>query len=89
MSEQLRMTTKEALEYIADLEQIPSLYAMSKYLSDDKLTVQAIQISNYLNGSVMSEKVANRFEALTGIFITDAVRAGRFRQRPIPSKPQE
>jgi len=85
--EQLKMSTRDALDYVADLYQIPSLYKMAQSLSDDTLTVQPIQISNYLNGSVMSEKVATRFEAIYGIFITDAIRSGIFRQRPIQSKP--
>lgn len=76
--ERLSMTTKEAVKHVAELYDIPSLYALAKSLSDKTLNVQPIQISGYLNGARMSKKVAARFEAVYDIHISDAVRAGTF-----------
>lgn len=70
--EDLVMTGKEAIKYAADHFGVPSMYAMAKSLSDDELTVQSIQISNYLQGTKMSKKVAQRFEDTYGIIISDA-----------------
>ena len=66
------MTGAEALKYAQDYFGVPSKYAMAKSLSDETLTVQPIQISNYLNGTKMSKKVAQRFEETYGITISDA-----------------
>ena len=66
------MTGKEAIKFAADHFGVQSKYAMSKALSDEDLTVQPIQISNYLNGTRMSKKVAERFEETYGITISDA-----------------
>lgn len=87
--EQLKMTSKAAIEYVARDFAVHSLYAMAKSLSDDELTVQPIQISNYLKGRLMSEKVATRFEAVYGVYIIDAIRPGIFRSKPLPSKPKD
>ena len=79
MSE-LAMTGKEALEYIASSFNIPSLYAMSKALSDDTLQVQPIQLSNYRKGKRMSERVAERIYNTFDIVVTDAYRPGTWRR---------
>jgi hypothetical protein len=65
------MTAKEALAYAAEHFGVPSAYAMAKSLSDEKMTVQPIQISHYLKGKKMSRRVADRFNEVYGIIITD------------------
>lgn len=72
------MTGAEAIKYVTDHFGIPSLYALAKALSDDTLTVQPIQISNYLNGSQMSPKVAQRFFETYGVVIKDIYNPGVF-----------
>lgn len=72
MDEDLELTAKEAIKYAADYFGVPSKYAMAQQLSDEVLTVQPIQITNYLKGTKMSRKVADRFFATYGIVITDA-----------------
>lgn len=72
MSNELVMTGKEAIKYIADHFGVPSKYALAKSLSDEKLNVQVIQITNYLNGTRMSKKVADRFNETYGVIISDA-----------------
>ena len=69
---QLAMTAAQAIEYAQRVFEVPSAYAMAKALSDDTVKVQPIQIANYLNGTRMSKKVADRFHATYGITITDA-----------------
>lgn len=70
--EELKMTGQKAIEYVADFFGVPSMYALSKALSDEKLTVQPIQIKRYIEGSRMSKKVADRFYETYGIIITDS-----------------
>lgn len=77
--ERLSMTTREAIKYVAELHNIPSMYALAKSLSDENLNVQPIQISRYLDGACMSDKVAARFEAVYDVHISDAIRIGTFR----------
>lgn len=72
MNDTLVMTGAEAIKYVADYFGVPSKYALAKSLSDEKLTVQPIQISNYINGTRMSKKVADRFNDTYGIIISDA-----------------
>jgi hypothetical protein len=74
------MTAKEAIKYIAKEFNVPSRYAMSKQLSDEELTVQPIQISNYMNGTKMSEKVAKRFNEVYGVLISDIHYPSDFRR---------
>lgn len=74
------MTAQEAIEYVAAVNNIPSMYEMSKQLSDEKLTVQPIQISNYLNGGKMSRQVADRFWEVYGIIISDVHSPGVFKK---------
>lgn len=76
------MTTREAIEYVADFYGVQSMYAMAKALSSDTLVVQTIQISNYLEGTKMSQKVAERFEEVYDIYVTDARRVGTFNNKP-------
>lgn len=72
------MTTAEAIEYVVDVFGIPSYYALAKSLSDSELTVQPIQISNYLKGTRMSQKVADRFFITYGVVISDVHSSGAF-----------
>lgn len=72
MDDTLVMTGIEAIKYVADYFGVPSKYALAKSLSDEDLTVQPIQISNYLKGTQMSKKVAERFNETYGIIISDA-----------------
>lgn len=65
------MTTKEAIKYVAEHFGVPSRYALAQALSDEELKVQPIQISNYLNGTRMSKKVAVRFQEVYGVVISD------------------
>lgn len=67
----LELTAIEAIKWVTEHHSIPSAYALAQSLSDDQLTVQPIQIANYLNGRKMSDKVANRFYDTYGIRITD------------------
>ena len=71
MTDTLRMTTKEAIEYVADHYNVPSMYTLAKSLSDEKLTVQPIQISNYIKGRKMKKAIADRFREVYDIEITD------------------
>ncbi len=71
MTDTLRMTAKEAIEYVADHYNVPSMYALAKSLSDEKLTVQPIQISNYIRGRKMKKAIADRFREVYDIEITD------------------
>lgn len=68
----LIMTGAEAIKYVADHFGVPSMYALAKALSDDELNVQPIQVSNYINGTQMSKKVAERFNETYGVIISDA-----------------
>ena len=72
------MPIKEAINYIVEHFGVTSYYAMSKALSDETLTVQPIQISNYANGSKPSQKVADRFFETYGVVISDAHTPGAF-----------
>lgn len=71
-SDTLIMTGREAIRYVAFHFGVPSKYALAKSLSDKDLVVQPIQISNYINGTRMSKKVAERFNETYGIIISDA-----------------
>lgn len=74
------MTTIEAIKYVVEHFGVPSMYAMAKALSDDTLKVQPIQISNYLDGRKMTQKVADRFFETYGVVINDAYNPGVFRR---------
>ncbi len=74
------MTAQEAIEYVAAVHNISSMYEMSKQLSDDKLTVQPIQISNYMNGGKMSRQVADRFFEVYEVIISDVHQPGVFQK---------
>ena len=74
------MSGADAIRHAADIYGVPSMYAMAKALSDEDLTVQTIQIKNYLTGTRMSKKVADRFEAVYDIHITDAYESNAMRQ---------
>lgn len=71
MDEYQTMTTQDAIKYIKEYFGIPSRYALAKSLSDDTLTVQPIQITNYIRGGKMSKKVAERFFETYGVIISD------------------
>lgn len=72
------MTAAEAIEYVAYVHKIKSLYEIAKALSTKDLNVQPIQISNYREGSKMSSKVADRFKDVYGITISDVHNPGVF-----------
>lgn len=74
------MTAQEAIEYVAAVHNIPSMYEMSKQLSDEKLTVQPIQIANYLKGGKMSKQVAERFFEVYEVIISDVHNPGVFKK---------
>lgn len=80
MSDEMTMSTKEAIKYVVDCFGIHSMYALAKSLSDDNLTVQPVQISNYLKGKKMTQKVANRFFDTYGVVINDAFTPGMFKR---------
>ena len=70
------MSGKDAIDFVAEHFGVPSMYAMSKALSDENLTVQPIQISRYRKGHKMSSKVANRFFDTYGVVINDYYKKG-------------
>ena len=74
------LDTAEAIKYVVEHFGITSMYQLAKSLSDETLKVQPIQISNYLNGTRMSQKVADRFFETYGIVIGDAHAPGVFQQ---------
>lgn len=74
------MTAIEAIKYAVEEFDVPSRYAMANQLSDDVVNVQPIQISNYMNGTRMSEKVAKRFSEVYGVVISDIHYPSDFRQ---------
>lgn len=74
------MTTAEAIKYVVEHFGVTSMYALAKSLSDETLNVQPIQISNYLNGTRMSQKVADRFFETYGVVISDAHATGVFQR---------
>lgn len=68
----LQMTAKEAILYVSySNSKYSSMYSIAKALSGDGLKVHTVQISNYLKGTRMSRKVAERFEEVFDIEITD------------------
>lgn len=69
--ETLQMTAQEAIKYVSDNFNVPSKYALAKLLSDEKLKVQPIQITGYIEGRKMRRKTADRFFETFGIIITD------------------
>lgn len=71
MDDEMTMTGKEAITFVAEHFGVPSRYALAKALSGDGLNVQAIQITNYLTGTRMSKRVAERFNEVYGIVISD------------------
>lgn len=72
------MTGKQAILYVIENYGITSKKALADSLSGDGLTVQPIQISNYLDGTKMSQKVAERFLFVYGINVSDAHRPSDF-----------
>lgn len=79
------MTAVEAIKHVTDMYEIPSKYALAKALSDETLTVQPIQISNYVHADPkkrrrMSTAVAKRFHEVYGITITDSYDPGFFKR---------
>lgn len=81
MEELLHMHGFDAIIHVMELHKIPSLYALAKTLSDELLTVQPIQISNYLKGTKMSKKVADRFTEVYDIVIDDVHDTTTWRRR--------
>lgn len=71
MDDVLNMTAREAILYVSENWDTKSMYSIAKNLSDDVIKVHTIQISNYLRGTKMSRKVADRFAEVYGIVITD------------------
>jgi hypothetical protein len=77
----MELTGKQAIKFVSDHFGVHSYYALAKALSDDDLTVQPIQISNYYTkDKQMSKKVAERFELVYGITITDVYDPGAIRK---------
>lgn len=74
----ISMTAIEAIKHVTEYHEIPSLYALSKALSDEALTIQPIQLKGYLNGAKMSAKTAKRFFDVYGIHISDIHSRGIF-----------
>lgn len=74
------MSTVEAIDYVVDYFGIRSMYELAKSLSDENLTVQAIQISNYKKGKRMKQQVADRFFETYGVIINDAYTPGAFQK---------
>lgn len=66
------MTGIEAIKYVVDYFGVTSKSDIARALSGDGLEVQPIQISNYLKGTQMSQKVADRFLSVYGIVVKDA-----------------
>lgn len=83
--EQNAMTAVEAIKKVSEEHNITSKYRLAKELSDEKLTVQPIQISNYVHPDPkkrrkMSKAVADRFFEVYGIYITDQHDPGTLRK---------
>lgn len=83
--EQNAMTAYEAIKRVSEERNITSKYRLAKELSDEQLTVQPIQISNYVHPDLkkrrkMSKAVADRFFAVFGIYITDQHDPGSLRR---------
>lgn len=74
------MNSKEAIAYIVDMFAIQSMYALAQSLSDEELTIQPIQISNWKDGGKMSPKAAKRFSDVYDVIIhSDSIHsAGMF-----------
>ena len=66
------MTGKQAILYAIEHFGVTSKKALAESLSGDGLMVQPIQITNYLDGTKMSQRVADRFLFVYGITISDA-----------------
>jgi hypothetical protein len=69
----MKLTSKEAIEYVIKEYGYNSYYSIAAELSKtDTVKVQTIQISNYHKGRrVMGQKVAEHFLVVFGIEITD------------------
>lgn len=83
--EQNAMTAFEAIKKVCSEYNITSKYRLAKELSDERLVVQPIQISNYVNPDLkkrrkMSKAVAERFFDVYGIYITDQHEPGIMRK---------
>lgn len=83
--EQNAMTAIEAIKKVCEEHNITSKYRLAKELSDEALTVQPIQISNYVNPNPkrrrkMSKAVADRFFEVYGIYITDQHEPGSLKR---------
>lgn len=76
----MKLTTVQAIKYVAENFEVTSMYGLAKSLSNDEVKVQPVQISNYLKGTRMSQKVADRFLDVYGIIITDAHNPSDFAQ---------
>lgn len=76
------MPTVEAIQYVLDYFEISTKQKLAEILSNEMLTVQPIQITNYCNGRKMSAKVAARFEELFDLEITDV-------HKPTGRKPKD
>ena len=76
----LFMTVKEALQHLHDEHKLKSLYSIAKALSGDGVTVQPVQIRNYIRGGSMRAKTAERFLSVFNIYITDAARCREFEE---------
>ena len=62
-------TAVEAIKYLN--KQGKSNYKLAMMLSDEFVTVQRIQLSNYLKGTKMHRDVAQQFYIIFNINITD------------------
>lgn len=72
------MTAQDAIDFVAERDQIPSMYEMANQLCCAYLKVSPTQISNYRNGVKMSKKVAKRFFDVYNVKITDIHSPGTF-----------
>lgn len=72
MSNEPAMTCIDAIKHVMDHFGIASRNELAKSLSDDSMTVQPIQITNYLKGTQPSQKVADRFLSVYGVVISNA-----------------
>ena len=73
---ELMLDSQAAVQYVMDNSIYTSYYSIAKVLTEDRLSVQPIQISNYHKGKrAMSDKVSQQFKEVFGIEIADSHRS--------------
>lgn len=81
MDEVFGMRAADAIVHVSELNGNMSMYQLAKSLTGDGVTITTTQIRNYLkNGTRMSKKVAQRFEEVYGITITDVYKSEAIRR---------